>query len=419
MQKTSNSNKRFSPSLAILSSGGIYAAAAALGVASPLLGALCLIGASLGLNELINLLMPNKIEKFCHKVGLQVDGEFPRVIGTEERPDGYTAIVSLPCGLSIKAFEKYQAELESYLEGAIELSSDKNHLKIDVCNAILKERYEYEALPSVNPLEICIGYSRKGPYFIDIEDAPHILIAGATGAGKSVLLRSMITSLITQKNGVELNLADFQRVELSIFSRCSAVKSFCATPEAFSTLLAQMREESARRLAEFDKADCVNIKEYNRRRKNKYSYIVNIIDEFAALSEPEYKSILQELKIRVAQDRKCGIHYIICTQRPSVDIISGSIKANIPMRICLQTSSETDSRVVLDAPGAEKLRGKGHALVRSSRLEEIQTMYLSEVQARNLCRPYMVEKPKQLDEKPVNGGVKRANGSRSQNSKIC
>lgn len=405
------------PSVVVFVSGFIWAAAVGFGAASPLLGLLCFTGVSLGIGELIHKIAGPKVERFCRSLNMQVDGKFPRITESEERPDGATYTVYLPCGMSAKLFERHQQELEAYLGGSVSFAADGNRLIIDVCRVKLNETYDYTTVTCSGPLEVCIGYSRRGQYILDIESAPHILIAGATGAGKSVLLRSIITSLITQKRGIELNLVDFQRVELSIFAKCEAVNAFCSTPESFATLLSKMKSESEARLTEFDRADCVNIKEYNKRHGNRYRYIVNIVDEFAALSDPEYKGILQEMKVRVAQDRKCGIHYIICTQRPSVDIISGSIKANIPMRICLKTSSETDSRVVLDAVGAEQLRGKGHALVRTDGLDEIQCMYLSDAQAKARCRPFMIDKP-ELSRTSRPGGVSVVNRKRQKGNTI-
>lgn len=412
-----NENNGVSPSLLIFSSALIWTGAVALGIASPVVALISLAGLSLGIGELSHKMLANKIERFCRNLKIQINEEYPRVTDTEENKDSAKYTLYLPCGLSVKSFERHQQELEAYLDGSVTFAADGNRLIIDVCRVKLNETYDYTPVACSGPLEVCIGYSRRGQYNLDIEAAPHILIAGATGAGKSVLLRSIITSLITQKRGIELNLVDFQRVELSIFTKCSAVKDFCSSPEQFAMLLSRMRQESDARLTAFDRADCVNISEYNARHKEKLPYIVNIVDEFASLSEPEYKSILQELKIRVAQDRKCGVHYIVCSQRPSVDIISGSIKANIPLRICLKTSSETDSRVVLDSTGAELLRGRGHALVRTDGLEEVQCMYLTDAQAKARCCPFMVNKPE-----PANisrsGGVSSVNRSRSKNHKV-
>jgi S-DNA-T family DNA segregation ATPase FtsK/SpoIIIE len=197
--------------------------------------------------------------------------------------------------------------------------------------------------------------------------------------------------LTKASDDVELHLVDFMRVELGIFKKSSMVKSFTTEPEEFEILLQELKEESKRRLQLFDNANLVNISSYNRRYpKQKLPYILIVIDEFASLAE--HKDIMKLLKVRLAQDRKCGIHYIICTQRPSVDIISGTIKVNIPTRIALKMCTDTDSQVVLDQNGAEKLSCVGRALVKQSEVEEIQVAYLGEQEARRLVKHTFIRK---------------------------
>jgi S-DNA-T family DNA segregation ATPase FtsK/SpoIIIE len=164
------------------------------------------------------------------------------------------------------------------------------------------------------------------------------------------------------------------------------VKSFCSSPLEFSKLLTEIKKESDRRLKLFDAAGVVNIRSY----KKKLPYILVVIDEFACLCEQ--KPILEALKQRVAQDRKCGIHYIVCTQRPDTSVVNGTLKANIPTRIALKVSTETDSRVILDEGGASELRGRGHAILKTDRCREFQAMYLSETQAYKLVESTFTEK---------------------------
>lgn len=318
--------------------------------------------------------------------------QIPYVKDRVKTGDDYTYYIKLPPGMSTDDIEKQQSAIEQYLGASISMrfDYDKKLLVLTTTKKRLKAFYKYALIQSNSPLGVCLGYDLDGPVFFDLAAAPHLLIAGATGAGKSVLLRSIITSLILTKP-VDLHLVDFQRVELGIFKKCTKVQSFCSEPVEFSKLLAKLKKESDKRLTMFDQKGVVNIEAFNK-GKHKLKYIVVVIDEFASLADREYKNILDSLKVRIAQDRKCGIHYIICTQRPSVDVVSGTIKANIPTRIALKTATDTDSRVILDEVGAASLRGAGHAILKTTSKREFQAMFLSETDAYSLVEPTFKEK---------------------------
>jgi S-DNA-T family DNA segregation ATPase FtsK/SpoIIIE len=332
-----------------------------------------------------------KLDMFFEDAGIEKNGKPPAVVKKTEIDGGYVYKIRMPAGLSTEDLERLKPSLEQYLNAGITIAYDSGYSVITANEKRLKRYYGYEIIQTDNPLEVCIGYDVNGPLLFNLESAPHVLIAGATGAGKSVLLRSIITSLILMKKA-DLHLVDFQRVELGIFRKSERVKTFCSEPLEFAKLLAELKKESDRRLALFDKANVVNIDGYNKKAKTKLQYMVVVIDEFATLGERQYKGILDALKVRIAQDRKCGIHYIICTQRPSVDIVQGTIKANIPVRIALKTSTDTDSRVILDESGAENLRGAGHGILKTTTCKEFQAMFLSETEARSLIQHTITEK---------------------------
>ena len=308
---------------------------------------------------------------------------------------------------------------EQFLDSSVTFEVSKGFINIITNENKLDSFYPYEPVECKNPLEVAIAYCKIGLFKIDIENAIHILIAGASGAGKSVLLRAIILSFILTKNlkKVQLELVDFQKVELHIFKNCKMVNSFCSTPDEFSDLLHRLSEENQRRIDLFTKEMVVNVQGYNAKVKNKLKYIVCVIDEFAILAE--HKQILSDFKTRIATDRKVGIHYIVCTQRPSVDIISGTIKTNIPYRICLKMATETDSRVVLDEGGAERLRGKGNAIVKGLEMEEIQAMYISEEDAFNMIQPFCEEKIKlSVKSIAIVGGMPNVNAKRQRNAPL-
>jgi len=327
--------------------------------------------------------------------------ENPPQVLSSARLSRYTEeyVVRLPAGVPMSQIEKQKEAIEQYLRASVAFRFEKDMI-VTVSTKEFNRTYEWELMLTVKPMEFCAGYTHDGePFYIDIEAGPHLLIAGATGAGKSVFLRSMLTSLMLSKSPAELEivLVDFQRVELGIFKRSPLASAFCTSAGEFAAVLSHLASESARRLSEFEKKEVVNIHGYNARmRKNRMKHILVVADEFAAMSD--HRDIMGALKVRIAQDRKCGINYVICTQRPSVDIISGSIKANMPARVAFKTSSEVDSRVVLDQIGAEGLEGRGHGLYRHVGLTEFRGLFLSEQQAYRLLKPTFVEKEVAEDE---------------------
>ena len=199
---------------------------------------------------------------------------------------------------------------------------------------------------------------------------PHLLIAGATGSGKSVCINTLITSLIYKANPdeVKLILVDPKVVELSIYNGIPHLLIPVVTdPKKASSALNWAVREMDKRYEEFATTNVRNLQGYNAKKKEKgetdfMPQIVIIIDELADLMMTAPGEV-EDAICRLAQKaRAAGIHLIIATQRPSVDVITGIIKANIPSRIAFSVSSGIDSRTILDTTGAEKLLGKGDML---------------------------------------------------------
>ena len=272
-------------------------------------------------------------------------------------------------------------------------------------------------------LSIPIGIDVHGESVcVPLDEMPHLLVAGTTGSGKSIFLRSTIKALMQQLTPEELGLIliDPKRVELSSFSRNKHLLRDIIYDSAESSLiLAIMEEEMEKRYKLLERSGKRDIREYNATRRGstkKLQYIVIVIDEFAdlmmqsrtgnrreknekslkniitrekaihltrhyakkgidfkvVLPEEKDESSVEEKIVRLAQmARAVGIHLIIATQRPSVDVITGLIKANFPTRIAMTTASPTDSSVILGQVGAEKLSGKGDMLFMSPSLRNI------------------------------------------------
>jgi DNA segregation ATPase FtsK/SpoIIIE, S-DNA-T family len=209
---------------------------------------------------------------------------------------------------------------------------------------------------------IAIGVSRNGQKIVaDLTKMPHLLVAGTTGSGKSMILHSIINSvLIGCADNVKLVLIDPKKIEFSNYSNSSCLLyPIAQNIETSINLFSKLVDDMENRFAILQKAKCRDITQY----KKKMPRIVVIVDEFSDLMMASKKTV-QELVCRLAQkSRACGIHLIVSTQRPSANVITGIIKANFSARISCKVGSIVDSRVILDRSGAEKLFGNGDSII--------------------------------------------------------
>ncbi|NLJ10297.1 MAG: DNA translocase FtsK, partial [Treponema sp.] len=206
---------------------------------------------------------------------------------------------------------------------------------------------------------------------IDLVQTPHLLIAGATGSGKSVCVNSMILSILYQRSPAEvrLMLIDPKIVELKLYNDIPHLLTPVITePKRAFQALQYCIYEMERRYALLDSMGVRDIRSYNKRIKERniaterLHYIVVVIDEFADLMATTGKELESTVARLAAMSRAVGIHLVLATQRPSIDVITGLIKANIPSRIAFMVASKMDSRIIIDMVGAEKLLGKGDML---------------------------------------------------------
>ncbi|EHC2201029.1 DNA translocase FtsK [Listeria monocytogenes] len=238
---------------------------------------------------------------------------------------------------------------------------------------MLSELMNTEAFQSsTSPLTAALGLDISGtPIITDLQKMPHGLIAGATGSGKSVCINSLLVSLLYKAtpDQLKLLLIDPKMVELAPYNRIPHLVSPVITDAKAATVALKWAvEEMERRYQLFSHTGVRNMEKYNEYASNpdhtgeKLPYILIVIDELADLMMVAPNDVEESIS-RIAQKaRACGIHMIVATQRPSVDVITGLIKANIPTRVSFSVSSQIDSRTILDASGAEKLLGKGDML---------------------------------------------------------
>ncbi|MFH1315880.1 MAG: DNA translocase FtsK 4TM domain-containing protein [Candidatus Uhrbacteria bacterium] len=240
-------------------------------------------------------------------------------------------------------------------------------------------------------LTVAIGKDVSGQsWAMPLDKMPHMLVAGATGSGKSVCLNSIIVSLL-YSNGpddLKLILVDPKRVELSVYEGIPhlLVPPITKTEDTVNALKWTVREMD-RRLDILSKFGARDINAYNARAQARMPKIVVVIDELADLMTNSAHEV-EACIIRIAQmARAVGIHLVLATQRPSVDVITGLIKANIPCRVAFAVASQTDSRTILDCAGADKLLGRGDMLFTSAEMSKpkrIQGAYLSDKEIKRV-----------------------------------
>ena len=296
--------------------------------------------------------------------------------------------------LEIKAGTKLSRIVSLDKELALSLAAKSVHIQapipgkktvgVEIPNksiTMVSVREILEAIPKGmedSKLLVTLGKDIMGkPIFCEINKTPHLLVAGSTGSGKSVCINSMLVSILmrTKPEEVQLVLVDPKKVELSMYNGVPHLKTPVVTdPKKANIVLKKIVVEMEHRYDLFEQSGTKNIAGYNayidkkNKTKDEFSqikklpYIVVIIDELADLMLVAAKEVEESIMRITQMARAAGIHLIVATQRPSTDVITGVVKANIPSRISFAVSSSIDSRTILDMTGAEKLLGKGDML---------------------------------------------------------
>lgn len=249
-----------------------------------------------------------------------------------------------------------------------------------------------EFMGSKAALPIIPGVNITGkPVIADLAKMPHLLVAGTTGSGKSVGLNTFILSLIAKRKPADLQfvMIDPKRIEFAGYNNQKYMLFPVVTEMSdAANALAYLVEEMERRYALFEEHLTKNISDYNS-NDGHLPYIVCVIDEFADLMAAD-KNVEAHI-LRLAQKaRAAGIHIILATQRPSVDIVTGVIKANFPNRLAYKTAGATDSRTIIDVAGAEKLLGSGDALFLTTdgTLKRVHGGYIADDEISSLLAPF-------------------------------
>jgi len=310
--------------------------------------------------------------------------------------------LTMPRGISVNKIAQMADDIAMTLasNGAIRVEAPipgKNSVGIEVPNAqvspvSLRELIDSDAFRGRgNPLSFVLGKDINGDIiFCNLDKMPHVLVAGSTGSGKSVCLNTMLLSMCYKAGPEDLRLilVDPKMVEFSTYNGLPhlLVPEVIIGKDLTINALDWSIKEMERRYALFAKNHVVNINEFNKlemvksKKEDKLPFIVIVVDELADLMLEAKREIEDRIAKLAAKARAAGIHLVLATQRPSVDVITGTVKANLPSRIAFALTNYMDSKTVLDGGGAEKLLGKGDMLFKPQDKPEprrIQGAYVS------------------------------------------
>lgn len=313
-----------------------------------------------------------------------------------------TKITALKSDLSL-ALAASTLRIEAPIAGkklvGIEIPNDKRAI-VGMREILESELWEEKE----SPLSLAVGRDVAGkPVVADLAKMPHLLIAGKTGSGKSVAMNAFLISLLWQNSPDDLRmiLIDPKRVELAPYDHLPHLLTpVIVEPEKSVSALAWAVAEMNRRYKDFSKYRCRNIGEFNEKYPDKKEpYIVIVIDELADLMMVAGKDVEAAI-CRIAQmARAVGMHLVIATQRPSVDVVTGLIKANLPARIAFKVSSGIDSRTIIDGVGAEDLLGFGDMLYldgNTGSLSRSQGIYISNDEVERITNHIKLQFPEQM-----------------------
>ncbi|MDR0850384.1 MAG: DNA translocase FtsK [Christensenellaceae bacterium] len=325
-----------------------------------------------------------KLEEVLNKFGIAA-----KVIAVRRGPAVTRYEVSIPMGVGVKKLINHNLDISMALaaRGEIRIEAPipgKSAVGIEVPNngidAVgLRDIVDTEKFRSAHsPLSFAVGKDIDGTVYVgDIAKMPHLLVAGATGSGKSVALNSMLISLLYKASPEDLKLiiVDPKRVEFTLFNGLPHMlipNSITDTNKAINALN-WLINEMERRYELFQNCYVKNIHEYNSQsqvvsgQSDKLPFIVLIVDEFGDLMAGPHRRDFEDQIIKLTQKaRAAGIHIILATQRPSVDVITGTIKINLPSRMAFAVNTFEDSRTILGCGGADKLLGRGDMLYMAS-----------------------------------------------------
>ena len=303
-------------------------------------------------------------------------------------------LVHLPDGFGFSELLKVQEKIENVLKCHVVIKNDDFIYSIQVV--------EFSEIPTNVPFKIintrqkankgvllALGEGDNGLVYLDLKKAPHTLIAGSTGYGKSIFIKNLILQLISNYENIELELFDFKAgVELKDFKNLKQTKCFISKPHLAANEIQRIHKEIDERFDLITNADCRDIYEYNDISKSKLPTKIVILEEFTILIDMQ-KDISTTLIKSLAISGACGVHFICTSQRFDSKIIDSKIKANVDNRICFRTADSINSKLILDESGAEKLKNVGRAILsQNGERQEFQSFYVTKKDIQSVTSKY-------------------------------
>jgi S-DNA-T family DNA segregation ATPase FtsK/SpoIIIE len=328
-----------------------------------------------------------------HLGSIKTQRIFPAIQSVRIRADRTELVFTIPLGLNPDKITKAEWLFAQQFGENIEINREGKRFTVMVNHRPLPDRFTYEyaeiePIISDMALPVVSGRDRNGYVAYDMVAYPHLLIAGETGSGKSVQLRSILTTLIKTKPTDELTLylADLKRSEFHLFKRIEHVKGYAVEHGELMVILRKIKAEMNRRGTLLDSAEVAHIDDLDE----KLPYIVLCIDEFALLKdEKDAMSIIDEIG---AIGRALGVFLILSMQRPDREVLDGRLKNNLTVRMAFRHADEINSRITIGSGEAAeiKLTEKGRHYLKHEKLRLIQAPYLTLTEAKKLLEPYRV-----------------------------
>lgn len=340
---------------------------------------------------------------------------YPKVLSVEQKKHLLRIRLSLPPGLCVEIIQKYVLILDAALEADCEVWQEKGVVIIEAHTLDLPRRFDYDSTLMKRlanySLAVPIGLSRAGFEVLQLTSGySHLLVGGLTDTGKSVFLRQALAAIHEAyiPTQVQLVLADLKLGnEFKLFRDSPYVLQSAKNERELGKVLAYLNAELDRRAKLLEHTPYTNLKQFNERVDTPLPYLMLVVDEFAEVPEMLKGASASEKKREQQQEnantvdrllrlgRSHGIHCIICTQRPTIKVIPGEVKAQCAATVALRVRSGTDSRVLLDYDGAENIEPvPGRAIYQAKKDRKVQIAWLSEAHCRRIVKDAIERYPK-------------------------
>ena len=307
--------------------------------------------------------------------------------------DSKCYFIDLPSGFEFKQLLDLKGFLENALKSEIKINNENFRYSIQLV--------ERKAIPTLIPfkiidtkqekgLKVAVAIGAEGIVYFDFAKVPHVLVAGATGWGKSIFTKNLILQILNNFPSSEFELIDLKSgIELGIFKDLEQTKSFIIRPHEAENEISRIYDEIEDRFSMITAAKARDIFEYNQRNREKMPYKFVVIEEFTILLD-QSKEMSKVLTKSLAIARAAGVYFIFTSQRFSADIIDSKIKANIDNRVCFHVADSTNSKIILDVSGAEKITTIGRALIsQGGIITEAQTPYVKKEDVERIVKTHI------------------------------